>query len=105
MVTVNLAAKTSATSGASGTMAFRAVHPGPGGALRRGRTLRISTQGLATITAEIQRADGTRASTQVPWIPTDGKNGGFALVPEAESTNALRLVREGVALGELAAAR
>ncbi len=86
---VNAAAKLAPAP--SGMMAFRALHVGKDGALRRGRALSLKLEPGPTVTAEIERADGSRVTTQVPWIVTDGPNGGFALVPEVESVHAMRL--------------
>jgi hypothetical protein len=104
MASVNVAAKLAPAP--SGLMAYRALHVGRDGALKRGRALSMFLEPGPTVTAEIERADGSRVTTQVPWIVTDGPSGGFALVPAAESVHAIRLRHlDGRTIGLLARAK
>jgi hypothetical protein len=103
MASVNAAARLAPAPAPSGAMAYRALHVGKDGALKRGRALSMHLEAGPTVNAEIERADGARVIMQVPWIVTDGPNGGFALVPEGESIHAIRLRHlDGRAIGVLA---
>jgi hypothetical protein len=106
MSTVNAAVK-SATKDLGAALALRAVHVGKDGVLRRGRALRMAIDPDGPkVSAEIERADGTRVTVLVPWVATSGANGGFPLLPEGESLNAIRVRHlDGRVLGTLARAR
>lgn len=105
MATMSAAIKPA--SGGANLMTVRALHADEGGALRRGRKLTMPIDPAGpTVTAEIERADGTRVTVQVPWVETSGANGGFPLVPEGEAVHSMRLRhRDGRSIGALPRAR